>query len=357
MLCLFICNPLFVFAGTLAFNEIQLRNGDIVAFSSFAKVGDKALKVVTEDGQKLLIPRQKLSDAEIIRRFGALVPIHYGKAVYVSSKLPADFNPYEFRDAIKIRYEQLNLYDWKSQYYPMKYYLFVPERKNIKKTEKVPLVVFLHGMGDQNHMNRHPQCLIFVQPEIQKKYPCYFMAPLLHKDEKVAWTGSSSFNKNNCISSMQSVIDIIDNLIKKNPNIDEDRIYLTGLSSGGIGCWEAVTKFPGKFAGIVPIAGASPYCYGNIKLPQKVAVWAFCNPHEKQYVRNFTAKMLKRAADLGADSRYSKFRITKQYDKQYKHSKNAPKLSAGHAAQNWAYAESDLIPWLFAHKRETKEVR
>jgi predicted peptidase len=39
----------------------------------------------------------------------------------------------------------------------------------------------------------------------------------------------------------------IDQIIKKYPNIDKNRIYITGLSSGGHGCWEAISKNPWLF--------------------------------------------------------------------------------------------------------------
>ena len=83
--------------SALEYNQIELRDGKVISFSSCSKVGQKALKVVTVEGKQMTVPRENLSDSEIIRRFGSLIPLYYGKAYYKESKLPGDFNTGEFR--------------------------------------------------------------------------------------------------------------------------------------------------------------------------------------------------------------------------------------------------------------------
>ncbi|HAN87448.1 MAG TPA: hypothetical protein DCQ13_07360 [Firmicutes bacterium] len=43
--------------------------------------------------------------------------------------------------------------------------------------------------------------------------------------------------------------------IKSGYDIDEDRVYLTGLSMGGHGTWVFAVQHPDEFAAIVPICG------------------------------------------------------------------------------------------------------
>ena len=250
-----------VFATDLEYNQLQLKNGKVLTFTSFGKADTNTLKVILFSGTVLKISRKDLSEKEARRRFGNKFGTSknfkykpkYGKAYFVKSKLPKDFDPDQFKKMLTIGYDQLKSDVWFTPFYAMKYYKFVPNKENIKKDEKVPLVVFLHGMTDQKWMDRWPQDLIFVQDEVQKEYPCYFMAPMLN--ETGGWCGSSDQNKNGCTDKMQMVIDIIDDMIETYLNLDEDRIYITGLSSGGLGAWEAVSKFPGKFAGAFPVAG------------------------------------------------------------------------------------------------------
>lgn len=47
---------------------------------------------------------------------------------------------------------------------------------------------------------------------------------------------------------------VIDEVVEQY-NIDEERIYLTGLSRGGHGTWGVASKIPERFAAIAPIAG------------------------------------------------------------------------------------------------------
>ena len=94
---------------------------------------------------------------------------------------------------------------------------------------------------------------------------------------------------------------IIDELIKKYPSIDTDRLYVTGLSSGGIGAWDAIAKFPGKFAGIIPIRAA--WDPKMLQKKQNVAAWACYNEKEKTFTKNYCDKMLKKIVKIGGDAR------------------------------------------------------
>jgi len=55
--------------------------------------------------------------------------------------------------------------------------------------------------------------------------------------------------------------------------VDPNRIYVTGLSMGGIGTWHLATAYPQRFAAIAPICG-----YGNpstVCAIRHLPVWAF----------------------------------------------------------------------------------
>ena len=66
----------------------------------------------------------------------------------------------------------------------------------------------------------------------------------------------------------QDVLDVID-LIKKNYNIDNDRIYITGWSMGGLGTWRLGQVYPDKFAAIATFCGwtGDEYLDNLINLP------------------------------------------------------------------------------------------
>jgi predicted peptidase len=88
------------------------------------------------------------------------------------------------------------------------------------------------------------------------------------------------------------------------------------------------------------------------KTKQKFAIWAFLNPNERKELRVGAVAMLKKTAQLGADCRYTEFAAMRK--KKGKNGKMGKVNIPGHFAWLWAYAEPDLIPWLFAHKLEKK---
>ena len=49
---------------------------------------------------------------------------------------------------------------------------------------------------------------------------------------------------------------IVHEVIRMHGNVDLDRMYLTGLSMGGMGCWTMASAFPEMFAAVAPICGA-----------------------------------------------------------------------------------------------------
>ncbi|TRX42908.1 carboxylesterase family protein [Flavobacterium restrictum] len=115
------------------------------------------------------------------------------------------------------------------------YALQIPENTKDPK----PLIVFLHGSGENG-------------TDI----------------EKVKIHGPFKFIKNNtldayilapqCPENEQWNPDVLYQLllkIQKENNIDSNRIYLTGLSSGGWGTWSLALKHPEMFAAILPISG------------------------------------------------------------------------------------------------------
>ncbi|MEW6118120.1 MAG: prolyl oligopeptidase family serine peptidase [Nitrospirota bacterium] len=42
--------------------------------------------------------------------------------------------------------------------------------------------------------------------------------------------------------------------------VDQDRIYLTGISMGGYGVWRTAIEYPDRFAAIAPVCGG-----GNVR--------------------------------------------------------------------------------------------
>ena len=61
--------------------------------------------------------------------------------------------------------------------------------------------------------------------------------------------------------------------LAKRYNIDAKRVYVMGLSMGGYGTWDAVQRYPGRFAAAVPICGGGDA--QGAKVMKNTPIWAF----------------------------------------------------------------------------------
>ncbi len=140
----------------------------------------------------------------------------------------------------------------------LNYLLYLPE--NYDQQESWPLVVFLHGAGERGDdlelVKKHgPPKLI----EQGKSLPCIVVSPQCPRNR--AWH-----------TQVFELTALIDDIVEKY-NVDEDRIYLTGLSMGGFGTWALAAYTPERFAALVPICGGSEPL--NAMVLRKVPVWVF----------------------------------------------------------------------------------
>ncbi len=126
-----------------------------------------------------------------------------------------------------------------------------------------PLVVFLHGSGERGRDNEAQLkwgVMNFSSDQMMMTHPSYILAPQC--PEKQSWANffkdKDSFNyvlKPTPSNSMELLISLIHQLCKTQ-RIDTNRIYITGVSMGGFGTFDAITRYPHLFAAAVPICGA-----------------------------------------------------------------------------------------------------
>jgi dienelactone hydrolase len=122
-----------------------------------------------------------------------------------------------------------------------KYLLYLPDGYANDTATKWPMIIFLHGSGesgdDLNKVKVHgPPKLI----EQGKKFPFIVVSPQA-ADVNTAFRAE--------------VLHGLLTDLKKKYRVDEDRVYLTGLSMGGYATWEVAQKHPEDFAAIAPICG------------------------------------------------------------------------------------------------------
>ncbi|PEB80386.1 prolyl oligopeptidase family serine peptidase [Bacillus nitratireducens] len=131
----------------------------------------------------------------------------------------------------------------------MQYRLFEPKKEANKK---YPLVLFLHGSGERGNDNYmqvvgNEGAVAWANPEQQKKNPAYVLAPQVEATETLTAYWTEEPNYSTMLNLLKETIDKYD--------IDKNRIYVVGMSNGGIGTWNVIKKNPDLFAAAVPICG------------------------------------------------------------------------------------------------------
>lgn len=136
------------------------------------------------------------------------------------------------------------------------YYLYDP---NLDNEEHMPLIVSLHGgKGTGNNLER----LVSVDKGL-----CRFISEGLVYPNAVVLMPQS---KNGWTSNYSDLMELIEYIVDEY-DIDKDRIYLTGISAGGVGAFQMLIKYPNYFAAAVPVAAAVPsYSCKVIKIPVRI---------------------------------------------------------------------------------------
>lgn len=222
--------------------------------------------------------------------------------------------------------------------YKLNYRILYP--LNYSPDKQYPIILFLHGAGEKGSDNES-QLLhggdMFSSYENQSNYPAIIIAPQCPEGE--TWAPYLHPSQNNgkrefpysapATKAMKAVKEMLDCYIDKGI-VDTKRIYITGLSMGGMGTFDAVCRYPNFFA------AASPICGGiNLKrLENFKGKTGFSIYHgaaddvvDPQFSRDAYATLQK----INADVRYKEYPGVK------------------HNSWDNAFAEPDYLKWMFQH--------
>lgn len=229
------------------------------------------------------------------------------------------------------------------------YRLFEPKAEEGKK---YPLVLFLHGSGERGsdnelQMRGNEGAVAWANSEQQAKNPAYVLAPQIKATEELTmyWTEKENYNM---------TLNLLKETIKKY-NIDENRIYVVGMSNGGIGTWNIIEKNPDLFAAAVPICGIGDVTkmdlnteyapskdntvYKNIK---DMPIWIFHAEDDPLVDVRYSRDAEKAIKDLGGKNvKYT----------EYPEGTVKP---MGHSSWIPALQDQEMIDWLFSQSKTKK---
>jgi predicted peptidase len=138
----------------------------------------------------------------------------------------------------------------------MHFRLFIP--RNFSKDKRYPLVMCLHGIGERgsdNGMQVNDEYMShqWMLDSVKSKYQAFVLYPQCPSNDE--WTNwSATTNQGYSAPAAVGAVNVIDSLIKVYP-IDTTRLYVGGLSWGGMGTEGIMVTYPNKFAAAFPCAG------------------------------------------------------------------------------------------------------
>ena len=222
----------------------------------------------------------------------------------------------------------------------MPYRVLLP--KEFDKSKEYPLLLFLHGAGergDDNEAQLTHGADLFIKDEIRKKYPAIVAFPQCPKDSywsnvdvkrdsmPFTFTFSADGEPTKAMKLVKSLLkDLLDTY-----KIDENRIYVGGLSMGGMGTFELVRRNPDTFAAAFAICGGA-------------------HPDTAEQIAGIPWWVFHGDADVVVDFKHSKKMV-----KALKEAKGDVKFTVyegvNHNSWKNAFAEPELVPWLFSHSK------
>ncbi|MFT3701041.1 MAG: prolyl oligopeptidase family serine peptidase [Agriterribacter sp.] len=215
---------------------------------------------------------------------------------------------------------------------------------HFSRSKKYPLIIVLHGSGERGNDNES-QLLwgsnLFLDSTNREKFPAIVVFPQCPADSswsvRIKNKAQDSANVFRfpmdapATKPLQLVMNFIDTLVNAG-NVDSKRIYIGGLSMGGFGTFELLWRRPQLFAAAFPICGggnpASAKIYGK-----HFPIWVFHGADDDVVPIANSRTMVDALKTAGAKLKYTEY--------------------AGVKHDSWknAFAEPELLPWLFAQKK------
>jgi len=157
------------------------------------------------------------------------------------------------------------------------YRLYVPQ--SYSPENEYPLVIFLHGAGSRgtdNYIQLYGSGLHYMMGFGYDE--CIIFAPQCPEDSQwvlTPWSdGAYSTEIVDISPQLCAVMDAAGKLCREY-RVDLSRLYLTGLSMGGFGTWDLITRYPDIFAAAMPICGSGDPSKGEVLAESQTAIMTF----------------------------------------------------------------------------------
>ncbi|MEC5146637.1 prolyl oligopeptidase family serine peptidase [Chitinophaga sp. 212800010-3] len=212
---------------------------------------------------------------------------------------------------------------------------------NYNKHKKYPLIIFLHGSGERGTDN-NAQLLhggdMFLRDSIREHYPAFVLFPQCPDGQ--SWAAMklqrdtsgkiirADFPMDEPSTPPTALLNqLLDSLLASG-KVDKRKVYIGGLSLGGMGTFYMITKRPELFAAAFPICGAGDVASAD-RFAKKVAIWIFHGGADPVVPVEASRAYDARLKTLGADEKYTEY------------------PGVGHNSWDNMFVEPGFMGWLF----------
>jgi len=203
-----------------------------------------------------------------------------------------------------------------------------------------PLVLFLHGMGERGDDNEAQLTWgveAFAKEDFRKDHPAIVIAPQAPDDDfwaNLNWRENDAALMENPTKPLQMAYELIHKLSDDYP-VDRDRLYITGLSMGGFGTWDLITRYPDTFAAAMPVCGGGDSSKAHLLMD--LPIWNFHGALDDVVPPELSRDMIDAIREAGGTPGYT----------EYPH--------VDHFSWIPAYEDRFALEWLFDQKKESRE--
>ncbi len=225
----------------------------------------------------------------------------------------------------------------------MGYRLFVPE--NYDPARSYPLVLFLHGAGERGSDNEiqltaNQGATVWAKPEEQAKHPSFVLAPQSNMDGgTLGWTSLMSSGRGKPFGPQDQLVTAYDILqkVRGEYNIDQKRIYVTGLSMGGFGTFALAIAHPGEFAALVPVCGGGDPA--KLAAISEIPIWIFHAAEDPVVPVEMSRDSVQALEEAGGTPRYTEYPAGTYF------------FPMAHFSWVSVYANAEMRDWLFQQSK------
>jgi len=208
---------------------------------------------------------------------------------------------------------------------------------NYNSNKQYPVHLFLHGAGERGNDNVSQLVHVgklFLKKENREQYNSWVIFPQAQKNDWWGYKDPYKFDYNVKESkAMSLVVKLMDDFTQRK-DVNPNKVFVSGLSMGGMGTFVILNLRPEMFAAATPICGdGDPSLVSNYS--KKVPVWIFHGSDDTVVSPKKSLKMAKAIIENGGSPKITFYE------------------NVGHDSWNNAFAEKDFLKWI--HSKSKKQ--